>query len=125
MIPDTRTVGPALARYLGGLILAGEEHDGSPFEVLPWERRFELGASGVEGDAALSVARGNGKSAVVAGVAGAVANPSGPFNRRRREVALRGFEFPASGDRVRGLPGHAGGALTVGAERLESQPLES
>ena len=92
-MPDTRTVGPALARYLGGLILAGGDRDGSPVEVLPWERPFVLGAFGVEGDAALSVARGNGKSAVVSGLARAVADPSGPLNGRRREVVCVASSF--------------------------------
>ena len=83
----------ALIEYLGGLTLAGGDHDSELFEVLPWERRFLRGAFGVRGPAALSVARGNGKSALVAGVACAVADPQGPFHGRRREVVCVASSF--------------------------------
>ena len=43
------------------------------FRVLPWEKKFVRGAFAVEGPAAISVARGNGKSALVAGIEAAVA----------------------------------------------------
>ena len=54
-----------IVEYLGGLTLAGGDHDGEPFVVLPWECRFVCGAFRGPGDSALSVARGNGKSALV------------------------------------------------------------
>ena len=34
----------ALIDYMGGLRLAGGDHDGQPFKVLPWEKRFINGA---------------------------------------------------------------------------------
>ena len=52
----------ALIDYIGGLILAGGDHDGERFSVLPWQRRFLRGAFRLPGDAALSCGRGNGKS---------------------------------------------------------------
>ena len=57
----------ALIDYIETLTMVGGDHDGEPFVLLPWERRFIRGAFGVDGDAAVSVSRGNGKSAVVAG----------------------------------------------------------
>ena len=58
------TTARALIDYLSGLTLAGGDHDGERFELLPWERRFIRGTfgRGKGGDAALSVGRGNGKS---------------------------------------------------------------
>ncbi|MCY3812455.1 MAG: terminase large subunit, partial [Gammaproteobacteria bacterium] len=82
-----------IIRYLSGLTLAGGDHDGQPFTVLRWERRFIRGAFGVEGDAAMTVARGNGKSAVVAGLACAVADPEGPLHGNRREVVCVASSF--------------------------------
>ena len=55
--------------FLEGLTLAGGDHDGSPFKVLPWEKAFIRGAFGDGVDkSALSIARGNGKSCLLAGV---------------------------------------------------------
>ena len=87
------SIGKALIGYLGGLKLAGGDHDGHPFEVLPWEARFLRGAFGRPGNASLSVARANGKSALVAGVACAVVDPDGPLNGRRREVVCVASSF--------------------------------
>ena len=86
----------AVVAYLEGLELVGGDHDGQPFEVLPWESRFIGGAFGQPGDAALSIARGNGKSAVVAGIACAVVDPAGPLHGRRREVVCVASTFEQS-----------------------------
>ena len=86
----------ALIDYLGGLTLAGGDHDGEPFVVLPWEARFLRGAFRGPGDAGLSVARGNGKSAVVAAVAAAVVDPVGPLTGNRREVVCCAASFDQS-----------------------------
>ena len=61
--------------------------------MLPWEARFIRGAFSVEGDAALTVARGNGKSAIVAPLACAVADPEGPLHGRRREALCVASSF--------------------------------
>ncbi len=53
-----------MATYLDGLTIRGGDLDGEPFRVLPWERRFLRGAFATAGSAAVSVARGNGKSAL-------------------------------------------------------------
>ena len=93
------TIARDLIGYLGGLRLAGGDHDGERFEVLPWEARFVRGAFGVPGDGALSVARGNGKSALCAGIAAAVVDPRGPLHGRRREAVVAAASFEqGSGD---------------------------
>ena len=74
-VPGKQTLGRALAGWLGNLTLSGGDLDGLPFTVWPWERRFLLGTFGQSGNAALSLARGNGKSAFVAALATAVGTP--------------------------------------------------
>ena len=87
------TIARDLIGYLGGLRLAGGDHDGERFTVLPWEARFVRGAFGVPGDGALSVSRGNGKSALCAGIATAVVDPRGPLHGRRREAVVSAASF--------------------------------
>ena len=82
-----------LIGWLGGLTLSGGDLDGRPFEVWPWEVRFIRGVWSGPGDGALSVARGNGKSGLVAGVASAVVDPSGPLHSRRAEVVVVASSF--------------------------------
>ena len=50
----------------------------------------------MKGPAALSVARGNGKSALVAGIAAAVADPGGPLHGPRREAVCVASSFDQS-----------------------------
>ena len=85
-----------IIRYLDGLTITGGDLDGQPFTVLPWERRFIRGAFGQDDDAALSVARGNGKSALVAGIAAAVVDPGGPLHGNRREAVCCASSFDQS-----------------------------
>ena len=92
----SNTLARRLIDFLGGLTLSGGDHDGEPFTVLPWERRFVRGAFKVSGPAAMSVARGNGKSALVAGIAAAVADPGGPLHGRRREAVCVASSFDQS-----------------------------
>ena len=82
--------------YIGTLILVGGDKDGDSFTVLPWERRFIRGAWKGPGDSALSVGRGNGKSALVAALASAVVDPAGPLGGRRREVICVAASFEQS-----------------------------
>lgn len=97
-VPRAHTLSlPAkIIRYLGTLTLAGGDRDGEAFEVLAWERRFVRGAFGQPGHAALTVGRGNGKSALVAGIAAAVVDPAGPLHGRRRECVAVASSFDQS-----------------------------
>ena len=87
---------PDLVGYLGSLTLAGGDRDGEAFEVLPWEKRFIRGAFRRPGPAALSVGRGNGKSALCAGIATAVVDPAGPLHGNRREAVVVASSFGQS-----------------------------
>ena len=87
------TLAADMQAHLEGLTLAGGDRDGEPFVVLPWERRLLRGVFSRDGNAALSVARGNGKSALVAGIATAVVAPDGPLTGRRREVVVAAASF--------------------------------
>ena len=87
------STGADLVAYLGGLELVGGDHDGELLEVLPWEKRFVRGTFAQPEAAALSVARGNGKSAIVAGIAAAVVDPGGPLHGRRRDVICVAASF--------------------------------
>ena len=82
--------------YISSLRLSGGDHDGKLFEVLGWEKRFIRGAFRQPGDAALTVGRGCGKTGLVAGLATAVVDPSGPLHRRRREVVCVASSFDQS-----------------------------
>ena len=90
------SLGNELVGYLGGLRLVGGDRDGERFEVLGWQRRFLQGAFRRSGDSALSVGRGNGKSALVAGIASAVVDPCGPLHGPARSVICAAASFEQS-----------------------------
>ena len=81
-----------LHRYLARLTITQGRHAGKPFDVLPWQRRFVRGgfAEGVA-TVALSVARGNGKTTLVAGIACAALD--GPLMQPRGEVIIVAASF--------------------------------
>ena len=107
-----------LIEFLEGLTLSGGDHDGEPFAVLPWERRFVRGAFRVKGSAALSVARGNGKSALVAGIATAVVDPIGPMHGNRREAVCVASSFDQSRVIFEDVLSFLRGRHDLGARRL-------
>ena len=82
-----------LIRYIEGLTLSGGDLDGQPFRLLPWEKKFLAGTFAQDGDASLTVGRGNGKSALLAAVASAVVDPEGPLHGARREVVCCASSF--------------------------------
>ena len=91
-----KRLGSKICKFISGLVLTGGDHDGYLFKVLPWERRFILAAFDVDGPAALSVARGNGKSALVAGIACSLLDPDGPLHGPRRECVVVASSFEQS-----------------------------
>ena len=91
--PRKHTLGRALIAWMGKLTLSGGDLDGQPFTVWPWEKRFILGTFGQSGNAALSIGRGNGKSAFVAALAAAVVCPGAPLHDVRREVVCVASSF--------------------------------
>ena len=85
-----------LIEWLGGLRLSGGDLHGELMEVWPWEARFVRGAWSREGDAGLTISRGNGKSALVGGVASAVVDPDGPLWSPRAEAVCIASSFQQS-----------------------------
>ena len=81
----------SLPAYISSLTITQGAGTGEPFRVLAWQRRFLRGAFGVDGDSALSIARGNGKSTLVAAIACAVVD--GPLRRPRSEVVCVASSF--------------------------------
>ena len=80
-----------LADYIASLTVTQGAGTGEPFRLLPWQRRFLRGAFAVEGDSALSIGRGNGKSTLVAALAAAVVD--GPLRAPRSEVVCVASSF--------------------------------
>ena len=81
-----------LEPYLAGLAVSQGRRAGEAFTVLPWQRRFIRGAfaPGVQ-SAALSVARGNGKTALLSGIAAATLD--GPLMVPRGETVIVASSF--------------------------------
>ena len=79
-------------RYLGTLTVTQGRRAGDPLTVLPWQARFVRGAfaRGVQ-SAALSVARGNGKTALLSGIAAATLD--GPLMVPRGETVIVASSF--------------------------------
>ena len=85
-----------MIEYLRTLTVCGGDRDGELFDALSWERRFMRGVFSRSGDAALSVGRGNGKSALVAGLACAAVDPDGPLHKRRADTICVASSFQQS-----------------------------
>ena len=82
----------SLEAYLSELTVTQGRRAGEPFAVLPWQGRFLRGAFAPgAGTAALSVARGNGKSTLVAGIAAAAL--AGPLMVARGETIIVASSF--------------------------------
>ena len=79
----------ALTDYITRLTTNQGWNRGNPFIVFPWERRFLGGAFGqtfVQGDAALSVARGAGKTTLISTIG--TASLAGPLVEERGETVI-------------------------------------
>ena len=90
------TLSDELISYVGQLTVTQGRLSGQPFDVLPWQRRFVRGAfaPGIQ-SAALSVARGNGKTALLSGIAAATLD--GPLMVPRGETVIVASSFEQAG----------------------------
>ncbi|MCY3701505.1 MAG: terminase large subunit, partial [Rhodospirillales bacterium] len=81
-----------LLEYLASLTVTQGRLAGQPFEVLPWQSRFVRGAfaPGIQ-SAALSIARGNGKTALLSAIAAATLD--GPLRVPRGETIIVASSF--------------------------------
>ena len=80
-----------LTSYIATLTITQGAGAGELIRLLPWQRRFLRGAFAVDGDASLSISRGNGKSTLVAAVACAAID--GPLRQPRGEVVCVASSF--------------------------------
>ena len=80
-----------VADYIAGLTVTQGAGAGEPFRVLPWQRRFLRGFTDTDGDVALSISRGAGKSTLIAGLA--CATIDGPLMQRRAESVIVASSF--------------------------------
>ena len=104
-----------LIEWLGGLTVTQGRHAGKPFQVLPWQREFIQGAFAPDVDeAGLSVARANGKTTLLAGVALASVIEDGPLVQPNAETVI----VAASLQQGRILFQHV---LAFGGDRLKSK----
>ncbi|MDE0476112.1 MAG: hypothetical protein OXI50_16290 [Gammaproteobacteria bacterium] len=109
------------------------EYVGGHLELIPWERRFLSRLARTEGDLALSVARGNGKSALCAAIGAAVID--GPLRIPDAEVVLVASSFAQAGIMFRDVKRFLGDALadrgawrtrdTTGIAELEHFPTRA
>ena len=80
-----------LTQYLESLSISQGEGAGERIRLFPWQKRFIKGTFGQDGDAALSIARGAGKTTLMAGIACAFID--GPLRQPRAEVVAIASSF--------------------------------
>ena len=68
-----------LVRYIENLTITQGRHAGERFQLLNWQRRFLRGVFSSAGDAALSLARGGGKTTFIAALGAAAVDVDGPL----------------------------------------------
>ena len=88
------TVADTLIDFIEGLIVPNGRHQGERMVVLPFQRRFLRGAFGQPDDAALTVARGAGKTTLIAAVLTAAL--VGPLAQANAESVLVASSFEQS-----------------------------
>lgn len=77
--------------YIEGLQIGQGRYAGENMQLFPWQRRFLRGALGQDGDAALSLARGGGKTTFIAAIAAAAV--AGPLAEPMAEVLIVASSF--------------------------------
>ena len=81
----------ALTQYVSALRITQGAGLGEPFRILPWQRQFLRGLVGTDGDCALSIGRGNGKTSLAAAIA--LAHLDGPLAVERSEIIFAASSF--------------------------------
>ena len=80
-----------LIAYIEGLTLGQGRNAGQRFKLHPWEKRFLRGAFGTDGDAGLSLGRGNGKTTFAAAIGAAALD--GPLIEPMAETVIVASSF--------------------------------
>ena len=87
------TLAAAIGRYISSLTIGQGRHAGKPFKLLGWQRRFLSGAFGQDGDAALSMGRGGGKTTLTAAISCATVDVEGPLVEPMAECLVVASSF--------------------------------
>ena len=87
------TLPARLIDYLAGLRVPQGRLQGDALTVWPWQRRFIFGAFGQDDDAGLTLARGGGKTTLVAGLACATVDVDGPLVQPAAETLVIASSF--------------------------------
>ena len=82
-----------VGRYIAALRIGQGRHAGQPFRLLGWQRKFLHGAFGQDGDGALTMGRGGGKTTFVAAIACAAVDVDGPLVEPMAETLVVGSSF--------------------------------
>ena len=82
-----------LKRYIESLVITQGRHAGERFELLSWQKRFLRGVFGTAGDAALSLARGGGKTTFIAALGAAAVDVDCPLVEPRAETLIVASSF--------------------------------
>jgi len=84
----------ALSKYIQSLTIGQGLQAGEPFKLLAWQRRFLRGAFAPDvQDAALTIARGNGKSVLVAAIGAASVDIDAPLVEPMAECVIVASSF--------------------------------
>ena len=80
-----------IEQYLAGLHVTQGYRVGLPFELFPWQKKFLKGVfRHDDGDALLSVARGGGKTTLIAALGCATIDEDGPLMAPRGDTVIVG-----------------------------------
>ena len=82
-----------IEQYLKGLKIGQGRHAGSSFCVLPWQSDFLRGGFGQADDAALSMARGCGKTTFLAGIMASAIDVDGPLVQPMADCVMVASSF--------------------------------
>ena len=80
-----------VVHYIEALTITQGAGQGEPFKILPWQLKFLRGLARTDGDAALTIGRGNGKTALLAALA--LAHLDGPLAVERSEIIFAASSF--------------------------------
>ena len=87
-----------IIHYIESNLTIGQGRDaGKPMRLLNWQRRFLKGAFSCEGNAALSMARANGKSTFAAAIARCCLTPDAPLFEPMTDNAVIAASFAQGG----------------------------
>ena len=81
----------SLTAYIESLSITQGEGAGQRIRLLPWQKKFVRGAFSQDADAALSIARGAGKTTLMAAIACSFVD--GPLRQPRAEVLAIASSF--------------------------------